>query len=841
MKMNDKIKSLSRKLKETMESAMQVGEPGKSISVAKQNEYFNEMPFSSLLPYEVYDDVTGLFHNIDTFGILIESAPFAGPCGEVEFTNFLKDKLPVGACLQVLLVASPDIMPQLEAFKQLRSRRGDIFNTLAQKRFEFLKAGAKESLLASEDFLVRDFKLYYSVTLDKEHGEKKILAVKAALLALLDSMGMPAQILNPSHLIRLTHLLVNPYAFDSDAVPEYNPRDRIGPQTLSPGTSLLVNEEDLCMNEGQSVSRTYRITQYPEHSSQMHMQELIGDMMRPTLRIGAPFVMSMIVYAGNHDYEKSRYQMLNINAERKANSPIARFIPNLRVVAQDLNYLMSQFEDGDKIIKTCFQCTVYGKEDILDKHANSLESLLQAKKYKFSSCRYIQLSAFLSTLPMMVNDAWVGDASRFNMFKTQLTNTIPSLLPLQGEAKGVQNPLLPIIGRRGQIAFVDPFENTSGNYNTVTVGASGSGKSAFNIEKLMAHVGSGGRAFVIDVGRSYLKLAQLLKPIGAEFIEFTGKESISLNPFSRLEPPKESSQDEQENFEDGIALIKRVVAQMASPSAPLDDFRLSVIEEAIMGVYRQHGKGATITHVSQMLKDHPEPRIKDIGQMLYPYTKDGNYGKYFEGPCHLSDNAPLIVFELEELKSKKDLQSVVLMLLMYQVTRSMYFNRLERTTCLIDEAWDLLSNVQGAEFIETGCRRARKYNGGFDICTQSVEDFEKSPATRAAFDNSDTVFLLRQKESAINWLLRSGKFTTTPQEQETMRSITTKHGEYAEMAVLSPESFLMGRLIYDPFAIEIVSSKGEEFAQVMKMMDAGVPIVEALTHMMEKKQHVEAA
>ena len=46
--------------------------------------------------------------------------------------------------------------------------------------------------------------------------------------------------------------------------------------------------------------------------------------------------------------------------------------------------------------------------------------------------------------------------------------------------------------------------------------------------------------------------------------------------------------------------------------------------------------------------------------MLYPYTKHGMYGKFFEGPCTLNINNNFIVLELEELKQKKDLQKIVL-------------------------------------------------------------------------------------------------------------------------------------------------------------------------------------
>ena len=81
------------------------------------------------------------------------------------------------------------------------------------------------------------------------------------------------------------------------------------------------------------------------------------------------------------------------------------------------------------------------------------------------------------------------------------------------------------------------------------------------------------------------------------------------------------------------------------------------------------------------------------------------------------------MLELEELKAKKDLQMVVLLIIMYRITREMYFFRSRKKIVIIDEAWDLLSGGATGEFIEAGYRRARKYKGAFMSATQGVDDY----------------------------------------------------------------------------------------------------------------------
>jgi hypothetical protein len=137
--------------------------------------------------------------------------------------------------------------------------------------------------------------------------------------------------------------------------------------------------------------------------------------------------------------------------------------------------------------------------------------------------------------------------------------------------------------------------------------------------------------------------------------------------------------------------------------------------------------------------------LKDLAAMLHPYTREGVYGKYFESDATIDFSSDFIVLELEELKAKKDLQTVVLLIMMYRITREMYFSRERKKIVIIDEAWDLLSGGATAEFIEAGYRRARKYKGSFMSATQGVDDYYRNPAAKAALDNSDWMFLLRTK------------------------------------------------------------------------------------------------
>ena len=73
---------------------------------------------------------------------------------------------------------------------------------------------------------------------------------------------------------------------------------------------------------------------------------------------------------------------------------------------------------------------------------------------------------------------------------------------------------------------IDLFDSST-NYNAVIAAQSGSGKSFFANDLIYAYLASGAQIWVIDIGRSYQKLADIL---GGEFMEFDKSKNIGPEP-----------------------------------------------------------------------------------------------------------------------------------------------------------------------------------------------------------------------------------------------------------------------------------------------------------------------
>jgi len=139
-----------------------------------------------------------------------------------------------------------------------------------------------------------------------------------------------------------------------------------------------------------------------------------------------------------------------------------------------------------------------------------------------------------------------------------------------------------------------------------------------------------------------------------------------------------------------------------------------------------------------------------------------------------------------------------------------------------------MGSGNAGSFIEEGYRTARKYEGAFLTVTQGVNDYYKSGTAQAAFENSDWVFLLRQKKESLMQLQKSGRFAMEESEMKLLRSVHTIHGKYSEVATYSPEGMAIGRLIVDPFTEKLYSTKGTEFDAIQKMVKQGMTLAQAV-------------
>lgn len=803
---------------------------GTSSSLLRQaNKFLYSHSLGELLPYRSFDPESQVFVNRSSLGFVVETLPLVG-CGEDiprQLTGIFQHSLPLGSNLQCLLIASQRIESSVKAWEQARTGCSEIIEELARARSSYFRKLSRESSQGSaHQTSVRTFRLIlsYSEPQTSIDSLESIIALREQIVTTLQGWGLPIKIWQPEDLICGLDELLNPTddlieRLDSSQI-IWNPYDSLSHQLMSPLTRIAVEPSQMVFGERERVMCLYTTRLLPPLWHQGGMGLLIGDPVEEFLRLQGSFFLSYGIHICNEKMLKTHMLAKCGNVEKQAASPIAKYVPSLRKEAQEWTYVREKFEEGQRLVRTRFQVGLLSSPDKVAREQQTLSNLYRSQRWELALDRYLQLPSFLSCLPMTWGEGAVDDSRKFQKTKTTLSHEPSNLMPLQGEWQGTQSPGMMLVGRRGQLFTWSPFDNNEGNYNTCVVGRSGSGKSVFMQELLTSKLGMGGRVFVLDVGRSFEKTVKLLN---GTYVEFSTHSPICINPFSSIPV------DDLEAASDALAMLKPILSLMAAPKEGTTDLEDTYLEQAIQKAWKDKKNQATITDVYNVLLDRKDETAKSLGERLYSYTSDGNYGRFFNGPSNIDLSDKLVVIEFEELKERKDLQAVIVQMVILQITNTVYMgDRKTPFSLIIDEASDTLRGAQSGEIVDKAARRFRKYGGCLVVGTQSINDFYVTPGAQAAFDNSDWMCLLSQKDESIELLKNAKRLSMDPAMERMLRSLRTEQGQYAEIMIKGPHGFAVGRLLLDSFSKILYSTKAGEFAAVQNLVAQGNTLKDAI-------------
>ena len=230
--------------------------------------------------------------------------------------------------------------------------------------------------------------------------------------------------------------------------------------------------------------------------------------------------------------------------------------------------------------------------------------------------------------------------------------------------------------------------------------------------------------------------------------------------------------------------------------------------------------------------------------MLEPYTRDGQYARFFEGRANFDFSNDFMVIENEELKRAPDLHAVVNMILLYQITQDMYLSRERgdhrKKLLMIDELMQQLGEIGAddpvkARVVEEAARRARKYGGSLITATQGADDYYSSKQMETAFQFADWVFLMRQKKESIELLGRSGRIVMDDAKKRLLTSLRTEPGVFSELYIYSPMGEGIGRLILDPHTLLLFSNRHEDNQAIDQRRARGMSIDQAIDEVLRER------
>jgi len=731
---------------------------------------------------------------------------------------------PTGALLQFCLWTSPDLVTERLLISE-DDGIPDSLRRLRQGRAEFLRQAGSQPLDGS--LLLRDIQLIVTARLPlsqdfpREADEEYAVQLKQAAQETLKTCGFRARVLTASDYIRVMETILNwdeAAWWRRESFSEFDPGQLIRDQLADYTTDLRVFRDQLRL--GPKVVKLLSPKRLPELTHPGMADHYLSEPLTGSRGIREPVLISAGVYFPDTERLRGKLEKERQWATNQAYGPLLKFAPRLGKKKESYDVLFEALDRGDRLVKTFLSAALFCDRDRASSAVAALQTFWREIGLQMLEDRYICLPLLFNCLPFGAEPEVVKELHRY---RTMGSHQALVFLPVFADWKGTDTPVMQFVSRDGQLMNFDLFDSPT-NYNAVIAAQSGSGKSFLTNEFITQYLSTGGRVWVLDIGRSYEKLADMLD---GTFMVFDAESRICLNPFPLVL-----------DFDQETDMLAELLAAMAAPTVPLTDFQNSGLRRVLNQMWRQEGRDLSLDGLAAALKAESDPRLQDIGEQLYPFTSQGEYGRFFNGPNTVNFEGDFIVLELEELRGRKHLQQVVLLQLIYQIQQAMFLGeRGRRKVVVIDEAWDLLTQGNTAKFIESGFRRFRKYGGAAIVVTQSINDLYNSSGGEAIAENSAIKILLGQTSETIARLEETRRLDLGGEYgYALLKTLHTVPGRYSELCLVTESGLGVGRLYVEPYKKLLYSTRATDVQAIKNLQNQGLGLMEAIETLLAQPQ-----
>lgn len=811
----------------------------------------------SLLPYESVDEDL-LFFNKRSLGFGLHVIPATGADEALvqSMAELIKNKLPVGVDCTVMLHKHHYVSAAIERGFDPMMQQGGICQQLAQMSERYHLKAAVDGYPNGRNIAAKlsDYRVYLFFSMRHATDASLYLNnLRSNIESELNVAGLAHARLERQHFLVLMRTLICPQLESMDW-PEIEHDESLPLSHAIPSGNSLFSVHDLSVDcEGSDVDGdpfktriiNCHIEKWPEELGLWQTPDLFANLLRPEHGIPCSFLVSLTMRGVNQDKmiakAKNRAKSLNANA-----NAIQLFLnPGARDEGQDWNFIHEETSrDNVSLLPAFYNVMLFTSPDkereVVAKAIGSYRQL----GFELQQSRATQWVRYLASLPFFMTEGFFKDFEVLGLIKTMTHYNIANLMPIVADVKGSRTGLL-LPTHRHQLFFLDTFDNQNlpiTNFNFLTVGSSGAGKSMFQQAQILSGLALGELTYVIDLGQSYKHLCEL---VGGTYVDVA---NITLNPFTLFDFDGNTELKTGDGRLDEVAnniQIRDLLAIMASPHVPVCDVQKSYLLDAATMCWQKKGRKACMDDVLDALRARlatreaqADARLNDLVILLKKYGRDGLYGHLFNGDTPFVNQSKLVVFEMGGFQNNPDLLMIVMFVMIVIIQGQFYqTDRRLKKRCIIDEAWRFLtegSNPIAANFIEQGFRTARKYNGGFGVITQYLLDTEKTIQGQAIAASSDIKIIMRQgnfKDYVAAYPNRFNAF-----QQKMIESFGDVVGAgFSNLMIEAGNTYSFHRYFADPYTRLLFSSSGEEFGAIEAKIAAGVALSDAIHQVLQEK------
>ncbi|MFA7385510.1 MAG: DUF87 domain-containing protein [Candidatus Paceibacterota bacterium] len=428
--------------------------------------------------------------------------------------------------------------------------------------------------------------------------------------------------------------------------------------------------------------------------------------------------------------------------------------PSLEFAYRDLEDLRDKIQTAqERMFHFSLYISVYGNsEEELISAETELRAIFEPRLTYLKPALYQQKEAFTSSSPYNLD----------LMMMTTLMNTGPisSVFPFVSfDLSSNEGILYGINKHNNSLVLFDRF--TLPNANACIFATSGAGKSYMVKLEILRYLMFGVDCIIIDPENEYKSLSEA---VGGSFFNVSLSSNHRINPFD-IPLPGEGETPE-DVLRGNIINLVGLIRIMLGGLTPEED---GIVDKALSETYAI--KDITPDSDSSLWgKENglPFPTMSDFEEILgsmeggesllkriQKFTR-GTYANFFNQQSNVDIKNRLVVFGIRDMED--ELKPIALYIVLRYIWKTIT-SSLKKRLLIIDEAWWLMKDDNGASFLFGTVKRARKYYLGVTTITQDINDFMSSEYGKPIITNSSLIFLLRQSSATIQAAQKTFNFT----------------------------------------------------------------------------------
>jgi len=453
--------------------------------------------------------------------------------------------------------------------------------------------------------------------------------------------------------------------------------------------------------------------------------------------------------------KRLRRQLSKLESGRRAGDERGRLLdPQVEAATEDAYDLSARVARGEgKLYRLGLYLTVHAaSESELADEVAAVRALAASLLLDAKPTSYRSLQGWVTTLPLGLDQVRMRRtfdtaalAAAFPFTSPDLPPAAPTSLAPTGVLYGLN------VASQGLVHW-DRFGDID-NHNSVILGRSGAGKSYLVKLELLRSLYRGIEVHVVDPEDEYARLATA---VGANYLHLGG-DGVRINPFDlpiQTTPDGRRTAPRDALVRRGLFLHTVIAVLIGQLTAP----ERAALDSAIIATYQAAGitsdprswsrPAPLLTHLAATLSGSDDPTAVTLGARLHPFT-DGAFSGLFDGPTSGRSDGHLVVYSLRDLPD--ELKPIGTLLVLDAVWRRVS-NPADRRPRLVvvDEAWLLMRERAGADFLFRMAKSSRKYWAGLTVATQDTGDVLATDLGKAIVTNAATQILLRQAPQAID-------------------------------------------------------------------------------------------